>query len=186
MNHESWHHILGIPPNATPEDIKAAYRRLAFKYHPDRNQGSKVAEEKFKRIIHAYEMLTKPSEIDLGNEEDVQTTYESPSDLVRLFQKIEFIWICGFFYFFWCFWFGARYYLCQEGVDSYRTMWWLTLKKLQYSSIPYGYITLGFVVMTSLQLSALLFWISIIAWFLIPYCLSNRFRQVLDLADWYE
>jgi molecular chaperone DnaJ len=52
--------ILGLSPGATPEDIKKAYRKLAFEHHPDRNQGNKEAEEKFKQITQAYQELTDP------------------------------------------------------------------------------------------------------------------------------
>ena len=55
-----FYEILGVPKNASEEDIKKAYRKLAMKYHPDRNQGdgAKAAEEKFKEAKEAYEMLT--------------------------------------------------------------------------------------------------------------------------------
>lgn len=49
--------ILGVPRDATEADIKKAYRRLAMDYHPDRNNGDKAAEEKFKEIAEAYEVL---------------------------------------------------------------------------------------------------------------------------------
>jgi molecular chaperone DnaJ len=48
---------LGVSKNATADEIKKAYRKLAFKYHPDQNPGDKVAEEKFKRITAAYDVL---------------------------------------------------------------------------------------------------------------------------------
>ncbi len=48
---------LGISRDATTEDIKKAYRKLALKYHPDRNEGSKDAEAKFKEVTEAYEVL---------------------------------------------------------------------------------------------------------------------------------
>lgn len=48
---------LGVEKNATAEEIKKAYRNLAFKYHPDRNPDDKVAEEKFKKINEAYSVL---------------------------------------------------------------------------------------------------------------------------------
>jgi len=48
---------LGVARNATDDDIKKAYRRLAMQYHPDRNNGSKEAEERFKEITEAYEVL---------------------------------------------------------------------------------------------------------------------------------
>jgi molecular chaperone DnaJ len=49
--------ILGVSKTATAEEIKKAYRDLAFKYHPDRNPGDKTAEEKFKGINAAYSVL---------------------------------------------------------------------------------------------------------------------------------
>lgn len=52
--------ILGVSKDASEEDIKKAYRKLALKYHPDRNQGDKAAEEKFKRISEAYAVLIDP------------------------------------------------------------------------------------------------------------------------------
>ncbi|MBI1363207.1 MAG: DnaJ domain-containing protein [Proteobacteria bacterium] len=51
--------VLGIKPGASEADIKAAWRRLAQQYHPDRNQGSKAAEDKFKEIQAAYDLLKK-------------------------------------------------------------------------------------------------------------------------------
>ena len=50
--------ILGIPRTASDKEIKAAYRRLALKYHPDKNKSDKEAETKFKEINMAYEVLS--------------------------------------------------------------------------------------------------------------------------------
>lgn len=55
-----YYEVLEIPREAGVEDIKKAYRRLAMKYHPDRNAGDKAAEEKFKEISEAYEVLSDP------------------------------------------------------------------------------------------------------------------------------
>ncbi len=52
--------VLGVPRDASEEDIKKAYRRLAMQWHPDRNGGSKDAEEKFKTITEAYDVLRDP------------------------------------------------------------------------------------------------------------------------------
>lgn len=55
-----YYEILGVRRDATEEEIKKAYRRLALQYHPDRNEGSKEAEEKFKEVTAAYEVLRDP------------------------------------------------------------------------------------------------------------------------------
>lgn len=62
MAKRDYYDVLGVPKNATDDDIKKAYRKLAMKYHPDRNQGeeAKKAEEKFKEAKEAYEMLSEP------------------------------------------------------------------------------------------------------------------------------
>ncbi len=54
---ENLYEILGVSKTASAEEIKKAYRNLAFKFHPDRNPGDKVAEEKFKKINSAYSVL---------------------------------------------------------------------------------------------------------------------------------
>lgn len=54
---EDLYKVLGVEKTATQDEIKKAYRNLAFKYHPDRNQGSKEAEEKLKEINAAYSVL---------------------------------------------------------------------------------------------------------------------------------
>jgi molecular chaperone DnaJ len=52
-----YYEVLGVPKTASADDIKKAYRKLAFKYHPDQNPGDKVAEEKFKQVTAAYDIL---------------------------------------------------------------------------------------------------------------------------------
>lgn len=57
MSDKNYYKILGINELANTEEVKKAYRKLAFKYHPDRNSGNKDAEEKFKNINEAYAVL---------------------------------------------------------------------------------------------------------------------------------
>lgn len=57
---KDYYEELGIPRNATADEVKSAYRKLAFKYHPDRNPSDKSAEGKFKLINQAYEALSDP------------------------------------------------------------------------------------------------------------------------------
>jgi molecular chaperone DnaJ len=55
-----FYQVLGLQRNANDDEIKASYRRLAMQFHPDKNGGSKEAEEKFKQIIEAYDVLRDP------------------------------------------------------------------------------------------------------------------------------
>lgn len=58
MTQEDYYEILGVKQNATEDEIRKAYRRLAKKYHPDRNQNDKAAEQRFKDISKAYDVLS--------------------------------------------------------------------------------------------------------------------------------
>ena len=60
MAKRDYYEVLGVDKNASEDEIKKAYRKLAIKYHPDRNPDSKEAEEKFKEAAEAYDVLHDP------------------------------------------------------------------------------------------------------------------------------
>ncbi len=82
---EDYYKILGVDKKATKEEMKKAYRKLAMKYHPDKNKGSKEAEEKFKKINEAYAVLSndeKRKQYDMFGAEDFSHRF-SREDIFR-------------------------------------------------------------------------------------------------------
>ena len=60
MEYRDYYNILGVSRSASADEIRSAYRKLAMQYHPDRNAGDKQAEEKFKEVNEAYQVLSDP------------------------------------------------------------------------------------------------------------------------------
>jgi len=84
---EDYYKILGVQKNASAEEIKKAYRKLAMKYHPDHTKGDKGAEEKFKKISEAYAVLSdkeKRKEYDTFGSEGFRQRF-SQEDIFRGF-----------------------------------------------------------------------------------------------------
>lgn len=65
MSKKDFYSVLSISRNSSPEEIKKAYRKLAMKYHPDKNPGDKKSEESFKEISEAYEVLSDPKKKEM-------------------------------------------------------------------------------------------------------------------------
>ena len=87
MSGKDYYKILGTSKSASPGEIKKAYRKLALKYHPDRNKGDKSAEAKFKEISEAYAVLSdaeKKKQYDMFGAEGFQNRF-SQEDIFRGF-----------------------------------------------------------------------------------------------------
>ncbi len=90
-----YYEILEVRRDASSAEIKKAYRKLALKYHPDRNQGQKEAEEKFKLVNEAYQVLSDPKKREIydrygkdGLENQGFSGFSDMSDLSSIFESV--------------------------------------------------------------------------------------------------
>lgn len=95
---EDYYKILGVEKSASEDDIKKAYRKLAMKFHPDRNPGNKQAEEKFKKLSEAYAVLSdqeKRKQYDSFGSDAFRQRY-SQEDIFRGFDFSDILKEFGF------------------------------------------------------------------------------------------
>lgn len=95
---KDYYQVLGVKKGATPDEIKKAYRKLAVKYHPDKNPDDKAAEEKFKEISEAYAVLSdaeKRKEYDTYGQEGFSQRF-SQEDIFRGFDINDLLREFGF------------------------------------------------------------------------------------------
>ena len=95
---DDYYQLLGISKTASPAEIKKAYRNLALKYHPDKTEGDKVLEDKFKKISEAYAVLSDPKkkeQYDTYGSADFQQRF-SQEDIFRNFDLGDILKEFGF------------------------------------------------------------------------------------------
>ena len=82
MAKRDYYNVLGVNKSASPDELKSAYRKLAVKYHPDKNPGDKTAEDKFKEASEAYGVLSDKSKKEEGKKDDnvVDADFEEVKD----------------------------------------------------------------------------------------------------------
>ncbi|MFH0989024.1 MAG: molecular chaperone DnaJ [bacterium] len=100
MTKRDFYEVLGVGKNASPEEIKKAYRQLALKHHPDRNPSNTEAEDKFKEAAEAYEVLSDPEKKQrydqFGHAGMRGTNYRDFTDINDIFSTFGDIFGGGF------------------------------------------------------------------------------------------
>ncbi len=111
MAKQDYYEILGVSKTAEEREIKKAYKRLAMKYHPDRNQGDKEAEAKFKEIKEAYEILTdaqKRAAYDQYGHAAFEQAAWAAAAVLAAVRLQRYLWRCFRRYLWWRTWSSAR------------------------------------------------------------------------------
>lgn len=88
MAKKDYYEVLGVPKNASEQDIKKAYRSMAKKYHPDRNKDNPEAEAKFKEVQEANEVLSDPQKERLMTSMDMRHLKMEELEQVALVDKV--------------------------------------------------------------------------------------------------
>lgn len=85
----SYYEILEVTPEATADDIKKSFRKLALKYHPDKNKNSEESKQKFMKIVEAYEVLSNDQSRKQYDGKSAQSTWIPSADFSRVYSYEE-------------------------------------------------------------------------------------------------
>ncbi|CAB3999940.1 Hypothetical predicted protein [Paramuricea clavata] len=102
MQQKDLYELLGVSKDATPEEIKKAYRRMALMHHPDKNPNDPTAADRFKVISHANTILSNPSKRQIYDEYGNMGLYiaeQFGDENVKLYFRLNSIWCKGLFIF---------------------------------------------------------------------------------------
>ncbi|XP_068709731.1 dnaJ homolog subfamily C member 5-like isoform X2 [Montipora capricornis] len=98
----SLYDVLGVDKNATPEEIKKAYRKMALKHHPDKNPNNPEATEKFKEVNHAHSILSDPGKREIYDKYGSMGLYiaeQFGEENVKLYFRLNSGWCKALFMF---------------------------------------------------------------------------------------